>query len=34
MRRSEENGGTGLLGLFDGEVKRFDGRRWATTACR
>ncbi|MCB1798197.1 MAG: imidazole glycerol phosphate synthase subunit HisH [Gammaproteobacteria bacterium] len=26
MRHSEENGGTGLLGLFDGEVKRFDGR--------
>ena len=25
MRHSEENGGTGLLGLFDGEVKRFDG---------
>ena len=25
MQRSEENGGTGLLGLFDGEVKRFDG---------
>ena len=25
MRHSEENGGTGLLGLFGGEVKRFDG---------
>ena len=25
MRHSEENGGTELLGLFDGEVKRFDG---------
>lgn len=25
MRHSEENGGTSLLGLFAGEVKRFDG---------
>lgn len=25
MRHSEENGGTDLLGLFDGEVRRFDG---------
>jgi glutamine amidotransferase len=25
MRHSEENGGTGLLNLFAGEVKRFDG---------
>jgi glutamine amidotransferase len=25
MRHSEENGGTGLLGLFAGEVRRFDG---------
>jgi glutamine amidotransferase len=25
MQRSEENGGTGLLGLFAGEVRRFDG---------
>ena len=25
MTHSEENGGTGLLGLFSGEVKRFDG---------
>lgn len=25
MRFSEENGGTELLGLFDGEVRRFDG---------
>ena len=25
MQHSEENGGTGLLGLFPGEVKRFDG---------
>ncbi|WP_078121120.1 imidazole glycerol phosphate synthase subunit HisH [Thiosocius teredinicola] len=24
LRRSEENGGTELLGLFDGEVRRFD----------
>ncbi|MCB1775390.1 MAG: imidazole glycerol phosphate synthase subunit HisH [Gammaproteobacteria bacterium] len=26
MQRSEENGGTGLLGLFGGDVRRFDGR--------
>jgi glutamine amidotransferase len=26
MQRSEENGGTGLLGLFQGDVRRFDGR--------
>lgn len=25
MQHSEENGGTGLLGLFAGEVRRFDG---------
>ena len=25
MQHSEENGGTSLLGLFDGEVRRFDG---------
>lgn len=25
LRHSEENGGTALLGLFDGEVRRFDG---------
>ena len=25
MSHSEENGGTDLLGLFDGEVRRFDG---------
>ena len=25
MRHSEENAGTDLLGLFDGEVRRFDG---------
>jgi glutamine amidotransferase len=25
LRHSEENGGTRLLGLFDGEVRRFDG---------